>query len=165
MNLADHFRRQFAYDEWANREVLAAIRASAGARERSIELMAHIIAAERLWLERLKQQPQSTPVWPQADLEQCEAAAAEVARLWREHLDLITAGDVHQSVSYKNSKGEDWTSTIEDILSHVVLHSAYHRGQIASHMRASGQTPAYTDFIHAARQGLVQHSSEVARVK
>lgn len=165
MNLADHFRRQFAYDEWANREVLAAIRASASGRERSVELMAHIVAAERLWLERLKQQPQSTPVWPQADLEQCEAAAAEVARLWREHLDLITAGDVHQSVSYKNSKGEAWTSTIEDILSHVVLHSAYHRGQIASHMRASGQKPAYTDFIHAARQGLVQHSSEVARVK
>ena len=165
MNLADHFRRQFAYNEWANREVLAAIRASAGGRERSIELMAHIIAAERLWLERVKQQAQSTPVWPQADLEQCEAAAAEVAGLWREHLDLITAGDVHLSVSYKNSKGEAWTSTIEDILSHVVLHSAYHRGQIASHMRASGQTPAHTDFIHAARQGLVQHSSEVARVK
>jgi uncharacterized damage-inducible protein DinB len=127
--------------------------------------MAHIIAAERLWLERLKQQPQSTPVWPQADLQQCDAGAAEVARLWREHLDLITAGDVHQSVSYNNSKGEAFTSTIEDILSHVVLHSAYHRGQIASHMRASGQTPPYTDFIHAARQGLVQQATEVERVK
>jgi uncharacterized damage-inducible protein DinB len=126
---------------------------------RSLQLMAHIISAERLWLERLKQQPPSTPVWPEGDLEQCETQAGEVAHLWREHLDLITAGDVHQSVSYTNSKGEAYTSTIEDILSHVVLHSAYHRGQIASHMRASGQTPAYTDFIHAVRQGLVQPAS------
>jgi uncharacterized damage-inducible protein DinB len=118
--------------------------------------MQHIIAAERVWLDRLKRQPQTTPVWPEGDLEQCEANAAEVARLWREHLDLITAGDVHQSVSYKNSKGEAYTSTIEDILSHVVLHSVYHRGQIASHMRANGQTPAYTDFIHGVRQGLVK---------
>jgi uncharacterized damage-inducible protein DinB len=38
----------------------------------------------------------------------------------------------------------------------VVMHSAYHRGQIASHMRESGQTPAYTDFIHAMRQGFVK---------
>jgi len=124
--------------------------------------MAHILSAERLWLERLKQQPQTTPVWPEGDLEQCEAQAAEVTRLWREHLDLITAGDVHQTVSYKNSKGEAYTSTIEDILSHVVLHSAYHRGQIASHMRASGQTPAATDFIHGVRQGLVKAASDEA---
>jgi uncharacterized damage-inducible protein DinB len=141
---------------------LKAIRASGTARERSLQLMAHILSAERLWLERLKQQPQTTPVWPEGDLEQCEAQAAEVTRLWREHLDLITAGDVHQTVSYKNSKGEAYTSTIEDILSHVVLHSAYHRGQIASHMRASGQTPAATDFIHGVRQGLVKAASDEA---
>ncbi len=156
MNLADYLRREFAYDEWANREVLKAIRASGGATERSLQLMAHIVAAERVWLERLKQQPQSVPVWPKPDLEQCEAEASELGRLWLEFLDLITAGDVAQSISYRNSKGEEWTSTIVDILTHVVMHSAYHRGQIASHMRASGQTPAYTDFIHGVRQGLIK---------
>ena len=156
MNLADYLRRQFVYDEWANREVLTAIRASGNASERSIQLMAHLLSAERLWLERLKQQPQSSPVWPKSGLDECEAQAAELGGLWREYLDLITAGDVSQSVSYKNSKGEEWTSTIVDILTHVVLHSAYHRGQIASHMRENGQTPAYTDFIHGVRLGLVK---------
>jgi len=156
VNIADYMRRQFAYDEWANREVLAAIRTSAGASGRSLQLLAHVLSAEKLWLERLKQQPQSLPVWPVSDLEQCEAQAAELGRRWREYLELITAGDLAQSVSYKNSKGEAWTSTVLDILTHVVMHSAYHRGQIASHMRTSGQTPAYTDFIHAVRQKLVE---------
>ena len=156
MNIADYMRRQFAYSEWANREVLAAIRASSDASGRSLQLMAHVLSAERLWLERLKQQPQSLPVWPALDLQQCEAQAAELGRLWREYLELITAGDLAQSVSYKNSKGEAWTSTVLDILTHVVMHSAYHRGQVASHMRTTGQTPAYTDFIHAVRQGLVK---------
>jgi uncharacterized damage-inducible protein DinB len=118
--------------------------------------MSHILAAERVWLERLKQQPQSVPVWPEPDLTQCEAEASQLGALWLEFLDLITAGDVSQSISYKNSKGEQWTSTIVDVLTHVVLHSAYHRGQIATHMRANGQTPAYTDFIHGVRQGLVK---------
>lgn len=164
MNLADYLRRQFAYDEWANREVLAAIRSAASANhtsanqpsvnQRSLQLMSHILAAELVWLERLKQQPQSVPVWPEPDLAQCEAQAAKMGGLWLEFLDLITAGDVSQAISYKNSKGEEWTSTIVDVLTHVVMHSAYHRGQIATHMRANGQTPAYTDFIHGVRQGL-----------
>jgi uncharacterized damage-inducible protein DinB len=155
VNLADSLRRQFVYDEWANREVLAAMR-SGGADERGLQLMAHIVSAERLWLERMRQQPQSLPVWPKADLDQCEAQAAEMGQKWREYLELTTAGDLSQPVTYKNSKGEAWTSTVGDILMHVLLHSAYHRGQIASHMRASGQTPAYTDFIHGVRQGFVK---------
>lgn len=156
MNLADYVRRQFAYNEWANREVLAAVQASGAGRERSLELLAHIFAAERLWLERLKQQPQSTPVWPRTELEQCEAEAAKLALLWKEYLDPLTAGDLSQSLSYKNSKGEIWSSSILDIVTHVPLHSAYHRGQIASHLRARGETPAYTDFIHGVRQGFVK---------
>ncbi len=155
MTVADSLRRQFVYDAWANQEVLQAIRSSTAARERALQLMSHILAAERVWLERLKQEPQSVPVWPKPDLAQCEAEAAELGRLWTAYLELATAGDVTQSVSYKNSKGEEWTSTIADILLHVVMHSAYHRGQIASNMREHGQTPAYTDYIHAVRQGFV----------
>jgi len=47
-------------------------------------------------------------------------------------------------------------SRVEDILTHVLFHSAYHRGQIALQMRASALEPAYTDFIHAVRQGFVK---------
>lgn len=156
MNLADYLRKEFVYDAWANQEVLAAIRAAGGENARSLQLMAHILAAERVWLERLRQEPQSVPVWPVPDLAQCEAEAVKLVREWHEYLELATAGDVSLTISYKNSKGESWTSAIVDVLTHVVMHSAYHRGQIASHMRASGQTPAYTDFIHGVRQELVK---------
>jgi uncharacterized damage-inducible protein DinB len=155
VNLIDHLRRQFAYDAWSNGEVIAAIRVNAG-DERALQLMSHIVAAERLWLERLEQQPQSVPVWPKADLGWCEAQAAELRRLWAEYLQRITGEDLERKISYKNSKGEAWVNTIVDVMTHVILHSAYHRGQIASHMRRVGQTPAYTDFIHGVRQGLVE---------
>ena len=154
MSLADHLRRQFSYDAWANREVLIVIRSTGGNDERSLQLMSHIVAAERLWLERLTQVPQSVPVWPKADLTFCETENNTLARLWTNYLDEVT--DFDRAISYKNSKGESWTSTIGDVLTHVLMHSAYHRGQIASHMRASGHTPAYTDFIHGVRQGLVK---------
>ena len=155
MNLADYLRREFVYNAWANGETLGAIKA-AGANAQSMRFMSHILAAERVWLERLRVQPQSVPVWPEQDLGQCEQEAADLAKLWRDYLELLTAGDVAQTISYKNSKGESWTSAIVDVLTHVVMHSAYHRGQIASHMRASGFTPAYTDFIHGVRQGFIE---------
>ncbi|MFZ0733333.1 MAG: hypothetical protein WAM79_13480 [Candidatus Sulfotelmatobacter sp.] len=68
MNLSDHLRRQFAYDAWANREVMGKIGGLAHEDARSLQLVLHIIAAERLWMDRLKQLPQSIAVWPKMDL-------------------------------------------------------------------------------------------------
>jgi uncharacterized damage-inducible protein DinB len=153
VELLDYFRRQFAYDLWANREVLSVLRTNRDAR--SLQLLAHILSAEQLWLERLKQHPQTLPVWPEFDLDQCERQADALDYSWGEYLGVIPPSHLSQTISYKNSKGESWTSTVQDVLTHVVMHSAYHRGQIASHMRGSGDTPAYTDFIHAVRQGLI----------
>jgi uncharacterized damage-inducible protein DinB len=152
MEIGDYLRRQFSYDAWANREVLAAIRAQR-ADDRTVQLMSHILAAARVWIERLREVPQSVAVWPKPDLSWCETEADALAQSWAEYLD--KAHDFASSISYKNSKGEAWTSRVDDVLVHVLMHSAYHRGQIASHMRENGQTPAYTDFIHGVRQGFV----------
>lgn len=156
MELVEHLRRQLAYDAWANREALAALRASDRPTARPLQLLAHILSAERLWLERIRRQRQRLPVWPDFTFDQCEEQIADLAHLWREFLGQIAPAGLSGEVTYKNSKGEPWTSTVEDILTHVVLHSAYHRGQMASQMRAVGEQPAYTDYIHAVRQGLVE---------
>ena len=156
MDLLEHLRRQFVYDAWANREVLTGLSASPRPNPRPRQLLAHILSAERLWLERIRKQPQSHPVWPDFTFEQCEAQITDLARLWREFLSQLSSAGLSEKVSYKNSKGEAWTSTVEDVLTHVALHSAYHRGQIASQVRAGGETPAHTDYIHATRQGLIE---------
>lgn len=154
MNVTE-FRRLFAYDAWANHEVLARMRASSATPARATKVMAHILSAERLWLERLEQRKQTLPVWPEFTLAQSQAQAAELPRLWESYLGKDDA-DLAQSIRYKNSKGESWNSRKQDVLLHVIMHSAYHRGQIASDMRAAGSAPAYTDFIHAVRQGFVE---------
>ena len=88
-------------------------------------------------------------------LEQCASAAEAMTQAWPGFLDGPPPADLDRSVAYRNSKGEPWTSTVGDILTHVVTHSAYHRGQVASELRAAGFEPAYTDFIHAVRQGFL----------
>ena len=158
LELLDYLRRQFAYEAWANGEALAAIKTSTSesASGKPLQLMAHVLSAQRLWLERLTQKPQSQPVWPECSLDQCETQMAELCRLWSEYLSQLSSVSLVEKITYRNSKGEPWSGTVQDVLSHVVLHSAYHRGQIASLMRAGGDRPAYTDFIHAVRQGFVE---------
>jgi uncharacterized damage-inducible protein DinB len=158
VDLLEHIRRQFAYDAWANREVLVALKDSLQEppSQRPVQLLAHIFSAERLWLERLREQPQSLPVWPAGTLDECEAQIAELREMWRVYFAALTAPALTHTITYKNTKGEAWSNTAIDVLTHVVLHSAYHRGQIASLMRTGGATPAYTDFIHSVRQGFIE---------
>jgi len=157
---ANDFVRLFTYDDWANRECLAAMRAAGSVSANTVGRMAHILSAQKLWLERISKQPQTMPVWPTASTEDCTTLADEMSAAWRNYLarlgNQFAPGSLDDKVEYRNSKGKLWSSRVEDILTHVLFHSAYHRGQIALQMRASGTEPAYTDFIHAVRQGLLE---------
>jgi uncharacterized damage-inducible protein DinB len=146
--------RLLRYDIWANGETLDSLR-QGPPPARSLKWMGHIVGAGYLWLARLRQEPAPLPVWPDLPVEQCEARLGELSGMWHEYLADADAGRVAERVTYVNSKGEEWTSVVEDILIHVAIHSAYHRGQIASDLRAAVQIPAYTDFIHAVRQGFI----------
>ena len=61
-----------------------------------------------------------------------------------------------QQIRYTNSKGEDWSNAVADVLTHVVLHSSYHRGQIASLLGRAGEAAAYSDYIECLRRGYLE---------
>ncbi|HEX2250749.1 MAG TPA: DinB family protein [Gemmatimonadales bacterium] len=145
-------RRMLQYDVWANREALRSLRQGAPP-PRSLRWFGHIIGAELLWLARMDGTQAQLPVWPELSLDQCEELLQDLAQRIPGHAN---TSSLARRVDYTNSKGERWTNTVEEILTHVVIHSAYHRGQIASDLRASGQEPAYTDYIHAIRHRLVE---------
>jgi len=156
VTILEHIRNLFSYDDWANREVLDSLQALNAPPERSVKLLAHILSAERLWLERLLVQKQTAPVWPLSTLAQCKLEVDQLPGLWKNYLTALGEAGLARSLTYKNTKGESFSSQKQDILLHVVMHSAYHRGQIAADMRAAGFTPPYTDFIHAVRQGFLE---------
>ena len=146
--------RLLRYDVWANGETLESIRPPP-APSKSLTWMAHIVGSECLWLARLRNETSPLAVWPDLTVDQCAERLAELGEAWERYVRELSSPELEASVTYTNSKGERWSSTVEEILTHVTIHSAYHRGQIASDVRASGGIPAYTDYIHAARHRLV----------
>jgi uncharacterized damage-inducible protein DinB len=153
MNLSE-LQRLFAYDDWANRETLASLRVPSPPA-RAQKFLAHILGAEWLWMVRLTGERRQVVVWPELSLAQCAEEIERLSAAWRSYLETLTPAALDRPVSYTNSKGEPWTSSVGDILLHVVMHSGYHRGQIATEVRAAGHAPAYTDYIHAVRTGRV----------
>jgi uncharacterized damage-inducible protein DinB len=155
---AKDFLRMFEYDSWANRQCLSAMRGAGASGTSDIAgRMAHILSAQKLWLERILNRPQSLPVWPGSTVEESLALTDEMSSAWRNYIrQFADHRALDHIVKYRNTKGEPWSSRVDDILTHVLFHSAYHRGQIAVQMRASGLTPTPTDFILAVREGFIE---------
>jgi len=155
MELLAYLRKLYTYDQWANHQVAGALQAAEQPSPRLLRLMAHIVGTEWTWRSRILSGSKKMAVWPQLTAEQIAREVEDVAKAWEVYLSQLTPLSLQEPAAYTNSKGEHFSSEVGDILMHVVLHSAYHRGQIAAEMRASGLEPVYTDFIHAVRQAKV----------
>jgi len=145
--VADHFVRLYDHVEWANARVLASLRSAQNPRKKDVDLYAHILGAEQVWLSRIHGTTPRLPVWPVLSLDECETAGTENIRAFNELVSHLSPELLQKPITYRNSAGDQFTSTIEDILTHVAMHGAYHRGQIAASLRAAGDTPSPTDYI------------------
>ena len=144
--------RLFLYEDWANREVIARLRAISTPPPVALRVMAHIVGGQWLWYARLTETTSELSVWPELTLDECAQHVDRLREVWQRYLPIAI---LPATISYRNSKGDDWSSTVEDVLTHLVNHGTYHRGQIATAIREAGEEPPVTDFIHATRTGAI----------
>lgn len=157
MNIAE-VKRLVAYNEWANARLLRTV-AKLGDNQvtRNLEgsfpsirdTVSHIVTTEWMWLRRWKgESPFSLPEWSVASypellrnkLDEIETERASFLSSLRDH-------DLKREISYRNLKGEPWTYSMSDLFLHLINHSTYHRGQVATMLRQVGATPLPTDLL------------------
>ena len=158
MTLIPHLKQQFAYNAWANREMLRSLIVALAARPdavppRALQVMAHLVGGEWAWLRRLGPASPDMPVWPALSPDECDAQLRALSATWKQYLDALTPEALERELAYVNFKGEHWTSKVGDILSHVVTHGGYHRGQVATLLGRAGFPVPYTDYIECVRRG------------
>ena len=151
-----YLKRMFEYNHWANREALAAINQADVPPEASMRLIGHIIAVERLWLHRLNGESDPVIVWPDLSIDECETQLGFLQQMWEDYLSDLSDEKLARSIHYSTVKGEAFDNHVHDVLVNTITHGSYHRGQIAAALRAAGVDPAYTDFIHAIREGYIK---------
>ena len=146
-----YINRLYEHVWWADAEAGKALMAMSFAPSEFVELYAHILGAELIWLDRIEGQKRSIAVWPDATIEACLQLAAKSEDRYRAFISSMIEADLKGMIEYKNSAGRRFSSQLEDILVHVALHGSYHRGQIALGIRSGGGIPNPTDYIGFVR--------------
>lgn len=149
--MVDYVRKLVAHLAWADAAVLRALRDTPGSDARALTLYAHVVGAEAVWIARIAGRPADVAVWPTLSLDEAAALASRNAGELDALVASLGSGDLAREIEYRNSAGQFFRSTLEDILLHVALHGSYHRGQISLVIRGGGGEPAPTDFIAFVR--------------
>lgn len=150
MTLSD-LKHLIKYTRWANSQVIEEMISHVDVPAKAVTWMAHILAAEHLWLDRMTNDPRNHLVWPDWKLYECLEQQQELERRWLKFFESMVDADLNRAVSYTNSQGKNYTNSVSEILTHLALHAPHHRGQINAELRAMGYDPPYIDYIEAVR--------------
>ena len=156
-------RKHIDYNIWASRRLFHAVSGLSteelsrdfGTADKSIlGTLAHLYASEKNWLARM-QEGTATPQRRTAEDSQLETTLpkwTETQNSWKTWIGQLPPEAPDQVMEYFDSRGNQWSQPLWQILLHVVNHSTHHRGQISGFLRALGKTPPSLDFIAFVRE-------------
>jgi uncharacterized damage-inducible protein DinB len=141
-----YFLKLYQYNAWANSRVIKTLTRQSVNDPKIMSLMGHVVAAQFLWLHRIKGLPPAeVKLWGEYTLDQVTQMAEEAGKLW---LEFVESNDhFDRELTYHNYVGDPYTNNVESIMIHLVNHCSYHRAQIAMLLRQKGFEPINTDFI------------------
>ncbi|UVE18410.1 DinB family protein [Pseudomonas sp. LS44] len=158
--LACHLERLLAYNGWANRRLLASLRVLDEASYRAPcglffgslhGTLNHLAVADRLWLARVRGEPQPfTRLDAEAagDLESLAEFLAAGLRAWQQWLSTQDDDSLAASLHYRSVSNGEQQRGLADIVSHLVNHGSHHRGQATAALTAMGQPAPELDYIY-----------------
>jgi uncharacterized damage-inducible protein DinB len=144
--MKEYFLKLYQYNAWSNLRVLNCIQRQNVNDEKILSVMGHVVAAQFLWLHRIKAlPPPDVKLWGSYTLPQLIALSEQAGKQW---LDFVQSNDnFNRELTYTNYVGDPYVNNVETIMIHLVNHSSYHRGQIAMLLRQKGFEPINTDLI------------------
>jgi uncharacterized damage-inducible protein DinB len=153
MTMKEHLIRFFSFNNWANTAMANFLVANDIQDEEVLRLASHIAQAQRNWYFRVVGQQNDVPIWTPLAPSSIATQLAENGALWLSYLENLQESDFQTRLAYKSMAGHPFLDNLADVLTHLVNHSTYHRGQVIYLIRQLGLTPPGTDFIVFARLG------------
>lgn len=146
MNLIPLLHHMAWADDAARRQ-LADMPVGSAERARAERIYAHLVAAEHVWFSRLTGVAARHGVWPEIDPDEAAALSTDTVAALVTWVESRSPDELERRIVYRNSAGTVFENRAIDVVLHLVMHGAYHRGQLALLARSSGADPASTDFI------------------
>lgn len=147
----EYFIELLKYDKWANQKIVEALSKIDEIPPKCKILFHHIAAATEVWLSRVTNvERHYKSLFEESDLNINRELLNQLEDRWIEFLKKDHV-KVEELIKYKNTKGQEFTNKLQDILTHLMTHNHYHRGQINQLLRQNNFEPAVTDYIFYKR--------------
>ena len=146
------------YNRWANRRLIETVskltpeqftRDLRNSHCSVRDTLAHILAAEWIWLERWKGVSPRSLLNPSdfGTVDSLKTRWAEVEKDYSEFTSRLSDELLTKVISYRNTKGEEWAYPLGQMIQHVMNHSTYHRGQVTTLLRQLGAAVLPLDLL------------------
>jgi len=110
--------------------------------------LAHIFAADRVWMARIQGKP-PVPFITQddRDLAVLQREWPALLETWKQWAAGLSDEMLATKASYQDLKGNPHTTPYWQIILHVVNHGTHHRGQVSGFLRTMGHVPPPLDLM------------------
>jgi uncharacterized damage-inducible protein DinB len=157
---ADTLRTHIDYHAWATRRLIESLGELSpeelgrdfGTADRSVlDTLAHVYAADRLWLGRILEHPNPgfagfiTPA--DRSLSVLQNDWPSLLERWKQWGAGLTVETALEPLAYSDLKGGTRREPLWQIVFHVVNHGTHHRGQVSGFLRTMGRVPPWLDMI------------------
>lgn len=140
------------YNKWATKQTAKSILNSNKELPEANRLISHIVAAQKLWMERISGETTGITPWEEYKTEDILGLSNDINIRWILLIKNKGNNFLETVVKYKTTNGATFENSIIDIITHLINHSTYHRAQIARTIRQEGETPSATDYILYIRE-------------
>lgn len=149
--MKDYFIKLFQYDHHVNHIITDAILA-ANQPEESEKLMAHLLGAQQIWISRCKgENLLSGPIWPDWKADTFKQLIDDNHTAWINFLTSLNDYAFEQKITYRDMKGNEFSSKLEDMITQVTNHGTHHRAQIGQLLKQEDKNLPITDYIFYIR--------------
>jgi uncharacterized damage-inducible protein DinB len=151
MQTVDLLRDLFRYNDWANRRIVVAVKETGS--EKCRRILSHILTTENEYIERFNGKDSTGfEFWPDQSIEELGSLARSTADKFDKLLRRFDEEGLDIAIRYRTSKGEAKENDFREMLTHVIIHSSIHRGNIILKLREEGFEPPKIDHMIYLRE-------------
>lgn len=132
------------YTAIADRKVIEVFKINPDYGDRALFLFSHVLNAQHIWASRIVY---TVPLYERMQIHSIDQLDTISEKNTADLKHIFDTLHLSHQIHYSNSDGSKFDNTVEEILFHVINHSTYHRGQIATQLKQNGINPPVTDFI------------------
>jgi len=164
------YRTLIHYKRWATNGLNGVIaenleRMPADEQVLVLRLLDHIQAVDEIFSHNLEARPHDYRAPRSAELPSLDALASKArvtADWYADYADALEPEEVDEAITFSFSNGEPARMTRGEMLLHVAMHAAGHRGQVALLLQKNGIQPfpdRITDFLRAEGASAARQAS------